>query len=184
MGVTMPTETRTERAGLLTARGNPLTLVGPGLKAGDVAPEVHLSAADLSVKTLDDLTDGGKHSALLIVVPSLDTSVCSLESQKFNTRIEELPDGVKAYVVSVDLPFAMTRWGNEQGNMKLEMLSDYRDHAFGRDYGVRIKENGLLARAIVVIGADKKIAYFAIVPELTNEPNYDEAIKAAQASAK
>jgi thiol peroxidase len=184
MGVTMPTETRNERAGILTVRGNPVTLVGPSLKAGDQAPEVHLSAADLSVKTLDDLTDGGKRSALLIVVPSLDTGVCSLESQKFNTRIEELPAGVKAYVVSVDLPFAMTRWGKEQGDMKLEMLSDYRDHAFGRDYGVRIKETGLLARAIVVVGADKKIAYFTIVPELTSEPNYDEAIKAAQASAK
>jgi len=180
----MPTDTLAERTGILTARGNPMTLVGPELKVGDTAPEVHLSASDLSVKTLDDLTDGGKRSALLIVVPSLDTGVCSLESQKFNARIDELPAGVKAYVVSVDLPFAMTRWGTEQGNMKLDMLSDYRDHAFGRDYGVRIKETGLLARSIVVVGANKKIAYFAIVPELTSEPNYDEAIKAAQASAK
>jgi len=179
----MPTETLTERTGLLTVRGNPITLLGPALKAGDTAPDLHLSAADLSVKTLDDLTGGGKNAALLIVVPSLDTGVCSLESQKFNTRIDELPAGVKAYVVSVDLPFAMTRWGTEQGNMKLEMLSDYRDHQFGRDYGVRIKETGLLARSIIVIGADKRIAYFAIVPELTSEPNYDEAIKAAQASA-
>ena len=180
----MATETLNERTGILTVRGNPVTLVGPSLKAGDAAPDVHLSAADLSVKSLDDLTEGGKRAALLIVVPSLDTGVCSLESQKFNTRIEELPAGVKAYVVSVDLPFAMTRWGNEQGNMQLEMLSDYRDHRFGRDYGVRIKETGLLARSIIVIGADKKIAYFAIVPELTSEPDYDAAIKAAQASAR
>ncbi|HVA28080.1 MAG TPA: thiol peroxidase [Candidatus Baltobacteraceae bacterium] len=180
----MSTETLTERAGLVTARGNPLTLLGPSLKAGDAAPETHLIAADMSVKTLDALTDGGKRAALLIVVPSLDTGTCSLESQKFNTRIGELPAGVTAYVVSMDLPFAMTRWGTEQGDMKLEMLSDYRNHAFGRDYGVRIKETGLLARSIVVVGADKRIAYFAIVPELTAEPNYDEAIKAAQASAK
>ncbi len=179
----MSTETLTERAGIITARGNPLTLVGPALKAGDPAPEVHLAAADLKTKTLDDLTDGGKRAALLIVVPSLDTGTCSLESQKFNTRIDELPAGVKAYVVSMDLPFAMTRWGTEQGNMKLEMLSDFRNHAFGRDYGVRIKETGLLARSIVVIGKDKHIKYFAIVPELTAEPNYDEAIKAAQSSA-
>lgn len=180
----MPTETLKERAGILTVRGNPITLLGPELKAGDAAPEVHLAAADLKDKTLDDLTDGGKRAALLIVVPSLDTGTCSIESQKFNTRIDELPAGVKAYVVSMDLPFAMTRWGTEQGNMKLEMLSDFRNHAFGHAYGVRIKETGLLARSIIVVGADKTIKYFTIVPELTSEPDYDAAIKAAQAVAK
>ncbi len=179
----MATDALPERAGLVTIRGNPLTLVGPTLKVGDAAPETHLAAADLSVMTLDRLTNGGKRVALLIVVPSLDTPTCALESQKFNARIDELPASVKAYVVSMDLPFAMTRWGTDVGGVKLEMLSDFRDHTFGRDYGVRIKETGLLARSVVVVGADKRIAYFTIVPELTAEPNYDEAIKAAQASA-
>jgi len=179
----MATETLNERVGILTARGNPLTLLGPTLTAGDPAPETHLVGSDMKVKTLDDLTGGGKHAALLIVVPSLDTGTCNIESRKFNDRIEELPANLKAYVVSMDLPFAMTRWGTEAGNMKLEMLSDYKNHAFGRDYGVRIKENGLLARTIIVIGADKRIKTFSIVPELTAEPDYDEAIKAAQASA-
>lgn len=179
----MATETLNERAGLLTARGNPLTLLGPSLKAGDAAPETHLIGADMKEQNLDALTDHGKRAALLIVVPSLDTGTCNIESRTFNDRIDELPANVKAYVVSMDLPFAMTRWGTEAGNMKLEMLSDYKNHAFGRDYGVRIKENGLLARSIIVIGADKRIKAFTIVPELTAEPNYDEAIKAAQASA-
>lgn len=180
----MTAGTLEERTGIVTARGNALTLLGPELKVGDAAPETSLAASDLSPKSLDDLTDGGKRAALLIVVPSLDTGVCSLESQKFNDRIEELPAGVKAYVVSMDLPFAMKRWGDEQGNMKLEMLSDFRDHKFGLAYGLRAKENGLLVRSIVVIGKDKKIAYYAIVPELTSEPNYDEAIQAAQAASK
>ncbi len=178
----MATQTLQERTGKLTARGNPLTLVGPELKAGDAAPEVHLTASDLSVKTLDDLTDHGKRTAMLIVVPSLDTSVCSTESHTFNTRIGELGANVQAYVVSVDLPFAQTRWCGAEGDVKLEMLSDYRDHRFGYDYGVRIKETGLLARAIFVIGADKRIRYVQLVPELTSEPNYDDAIKAAQSA--
>ncbi|MBV8638691.1 MAG: thiol peroxidase [Candidatus Eremiobacteraeota bacterium] len=179
----MATQTLQERTGKLTARGNPLTLVGPELKAGDAAPDVRLSAADLSVKTLDDLTDHGKRAAMLIVVPSLDTSVCSVESHTFNTRIGELGKNVQAYVVSMDLPFAQARWCGAEGDVSLEMLSDYRDHRFGYDYGMRIKETGLLARAIIIIGGDKRIKYVQLVPELTSEPNYDEAIKAAQASA-
>lgn len=178
----MATQTIQERTGKLTARGNPLTLLGRELKVGDKAPDLRLSAADLSVKTLDDLTDHGKSSAMLIVVPSLDTSVCSTESHTFNTRIGELGDNVRAYVVSMDLPFAQVRWCGAEGDVKLEMLSDYRDHRFGYDYGVRIKETGLLARAIIIIGGDQQIKYVQLVPELTSEPNYDEAIKAATAA--
>jgi thiol peroxidase len=180
----MSTQTVPERAGILTARGNPLTLLGRQLNVGDVAPDLGLSGADLSVKSLDDLLDGGKRAALLIVVPSLDTSVCSTESHKFNQRIGEFPDTVKAYVVSMDLPFAQGRWCGAEGDVKLDMLSDYRDHRFGYDYGLRIKENGLLARANVLIGPDRRIAYFELVPELTDEPNYDAVIKATQAAAK
>ncbi len=178
----MATQTVQERTGKLTVRGNPLTLLGPELKVGDPAPDLHLSAADLSVKTLDDLTDHGKRAAMLIVVPSLDTSVCSTESHTFNTRIGEIDEKVWVYVVSMDLPFAQARWCGADGDIKLEMLSDYRDHRFGYDYGVRIKETGLLARAIIIIGGDKRIKYVQLVPELTSEPNYDDAIKAAAAA--
>jgi thioredoxin-dependent peroxiredoxin len=171
-----------ERTGVVTGRGNPLTLLGSELKTGDRAPDVHLSAADLSIKTLDDLTDHGKHGALLIVVPSLDTPVCSTESQTFNKRLSELR-GVKPYIVSLDLPFAMTRWCGQIEGFSIDVLSDYRDHRFGIDYGVRIKENGLLMRSTFLIGPDKKLAYVEIVPEITQEPNYDATIKAAQALA-
>lgn len=180
----MTTQTIDERSGELTARGAALTLLGRRLQVGEAAPELHLTAGDFSVKTLDDLTAGGTRAAMLIAVPSLDTGVCSTESHTFNTRIGELPDGVKAYVVSMDLPFAQARWCGAEGNVALEMLSDYRDHRFGFDYGLRIKENGLLARAIVVIGKDRRISYVQLVPELTSEPNYDAAIRAAQEAAR
>ena len=180
----MATQTLQERTGKLVARGNPMTLLGPELKPGDKAPDVRLTAGDFSTKTLDDLTDHGKRAVMLITVPSLDTGVCSTESATFNRRIGELPANVKAYVVSMDLPFAQARWCGAQGDVKLEMLSDFKDHTFGYNYGVRAKENGLLARAIIIIGGDQTIKYVQLVPELTNEPNYDEAFTAAQSAVK
>ena len=177
----MATQTLPERSGAITFKGGPMTLLGSELKAGDPAPDLHLTAGDLSVKTLDDLLAGG--AAMFIAVPSLDTGVCSLESQKFNARLGELPAGVKAYVVSMDLPFAQARWCGAQGeNVTLGMLSDYRDHSFGRNYGLLIKELGLLARAVVVIGADKRVRYVQLVTETTNEPDYDAALAAAKAA--
>lgn len=173
--------TTLERNNVITAGGKPVTLVGPDLQAGDRAPDFTLAAADLSNRTLDDVTQNGTLNALLIVVPSLDTGVCSTESAKFNRRLGELPAGMKAYVVSRDLPFAQGRWAKEQGeDVNLEMLSDFRDHSFGPAYGVLIKESGLLARAIFIVGKDRTIAYKQLVPDITQEPNYDEVIEAAQ----
>jgi thioredoxin-dependent peroxiredoxin len=160
-----------------------MTLKGPKLRAGDPAPDFALTAADLSTVTPEILLDEGKRAAMLIVVPSLDTGVCSLESAKFNARAGELPDGVRAAVVSMDLPFAQVRWSSAQGDVKLDMLSDYRDRSFGVNYGLLIEELGLLARAIVVIAKDRTIAYVQIVPEVANEPDYDAALQAAAAAA-
>ncbi|MBV9271968.1 MAG: redoxin family protein, partial [Candidatus Eremiobacteraeota bacterium] len=98
--------TTTERQNVVTAGGKPVTLVGPELKSGDRAPDFTVAASDLSRRTLNDLTQNGTVNALLIVVPSLDTGVCSTESTKFNSRLGELPSDVKAYVISRDLPFA------------------------------------------------------------------------------
>ena len=102
----MTTQNVQERTGLVTFKGNPMTLLGPALQTGAPAPEFSLTASDMATMTLESLVDGGNRAAMLIVVPSLDTSVCSLESQTFNRRLGELPAGVTAYVVSVDLPFA------------------------------------------------------------------------------
>jgi thioredoxin-dependent peroxiredoxin len=172
-----------ERTGAITFKGKPMTLLGPELRAGDPAPEFMLTAGDLSTVTPEIMLDEGKRAALLIVVPSLDTNVCSIESQKFNARIGELPGDMRAAVVSMDLPFAQARWCGAQGEVKLEMLSDYRDHSFGLNYGLSIAELGLLARAIVVIGKDRSIAYVQLVREVADEPDYDAALKAAAAAA-
>jgi thioredoxin-dependent peroxiredoxin len=170
------------RSGVVTFKGKPMTLLGPELRAGDPAPRFALTAGDLSPVTLDIILDEGQRAALLIAVPSLDTPVCSLESQKFNGRLSELPDGVSAAVVSMDLPFAMGRWCGAQGDVKLQMLSDYRDHSFGLNYGLLIAELGLLARAIVVIDKNRNVSYVQIVREVADEPDYDAALKAAAAT--
>jgi thiol peroxidase len=158
-------------------------LSGPELHQGDPAPQFTLTAGDLSSVTLDTLLDEGRRAAMLIVVPSLDTSVCSLESKKFNDRRGELPANVATAVVSMDLPFAQARWCGAEGDIALQMLSDYRDRSFGANYGLLVKELGLLARAIVVIGKDRTIRYVQIVPEIAQEPDYDAALKAAAAAA-
>jgi thioredoxin-dependent peroxiredoxin len=179
----MTTQDLQERKGAITFKGNPMTLLGPALKAGDAAPDFHLTGGDLGVVNLDAALGNGANAAMFIVVPSLDTNVCSLESKKFNTRISELPADVKAFVVSMDLPFAMGRWCGAEGDITLGMLSDYRDHSFGLNYGLLIGELGLLARAVVVVGKDKKVRYVEIVPEVASEPDYDAAIAAAAKSA-
>lgn len=172
--------TTLERQNIVTAGGKPVTLVGPDLQVGDRAPDFTVAASDLSTRTLRDLLQDGKMNALLIVVPSLDTGVCSTESAKFNSRLDELPADVKAYVISRDLPFAQARWCQNTGDVKLEMLSDFRDHAFGPAFGVLVKESGLLARSLFLVTKDGTIAYKQIVPELTHEPEYDAVIAAAQ----
>jgi thioredoxin-dependent peroxiredoxin len=172
-----------ERTGVVTFKGQPMTLLGPELRVGAPAPEFTVTASDLSAVTREILLDEGSRAALLIVVTSLDTSVCSLESQKFNQRQGELLGGMRAGVVSMDLPFAQARWSAAQGDVKLDMLSDYRDHSFGINYGLLMKEIGLWARAIVIIGKDATIKYVQIVPEVATEPDYDAALKAAAAAA-
>lgn len=172
-----------QRAGAVTFKGKPMTLRGPELRSGDPAPQFELTAGDLSPVNLDILLDEGKRAAMLIVVPSLDTSVCSLESQKFNARLGELPADVHVAVVSMDLPFAQARWCGAQGDVKLDMLSDYRDRSFGLNYGLTIAELGLHARAIVVIGKDRTIRYVQLVREVADEPDYDAALRAAAEAA-
>jgi thioredoxin-dependent peroxiredoxin len=180
----MTTQQAPQRSGAVTFRGTPMTLVGPELTVGAPAPEFTLTGSDLAAVTLETLVDGGNRAAFLIVVPSLDTPVCSLESQTFNKRLAELPAGVAAFVVSMDLPFAMTRWSaTQEDDIKLGMLSDYRDHSFGPAYGLLIAELGILARAIVVIGKDKTVKYYSLVKEVSQQPDYDEALKAVTEAA-
>lgn len=169
-----------ERTGVVAFKGNPMTLLGPELKEGDAAPDVTLYARDLSPVAPLSAAEG--KARLFITVPSVDTSVCSLESKKFSEAVEGV-EGVAVYVVSEDLPFALNRWCAAEGVDNLTMLSDYRGAEFAKSWGLYLKELGLLARAVYVVDREGKVTYRQIVPEIASEPDYGAAIAAARAAA-
>ena len=157
-------------------RGNPLTLVGPELKAGDQAPD--FTVIDSSLQAVN-LAKTGNHTRIFSVVPSLDTPVCDAQTRRFNEAATQL-SGVDIYTVSMDLPFGQKRFCNSFAVDNVKMLSDHRDASFGAAYGTLIKELRILSRAIFVVGADNKLRYVEYVPEVGSHPNYDAALAAAQ----
>lgn len=166
-----------ERTGLVTLKGNPVTLVGNEAKVDQPAPDATLVANDLSEVALSSFK--GK-LCILTTVPSLDTPVCDTETRKFNEKAAELGDDAVVLAVSMDLPFAQARWCGAAGIENVQTLSDHRDAALGTSYGVLIKELRLLARAVFVIDKDGVIRYQELVEEVADEPDYDAALKAAQ----
>ena len=164
-----------ERQGVITFKGNPMTLIGPEVNVGDKAPNFTVLANDLSPITLE--TGKGK-TRLIVSVPSLDTPVCDLEVKRFNQEAAKLAD-VEVLVISMDLPFAQKRWCGAEGATNVKTASDHRDASFGQAFGVLIKELRLDTRAIFVVDANDTIVYKEIVSEVTQEPNYEAALKAA-----
>jgi thiol peroxidase len=175
------TTTPLERPRAITFKGTPMTLVGQELKVGDRAPEFEIAASDLSTVTWNDLSDKGTKAVLMILVPSIDTSVCSLETGKFNKHVASLPkDKIKVVAISADTPFAQKRWAIEERVDNLQMLSDHKERSFADAFGVRIKELGLLTRAIYLLDKDRIVRYIQTVPEVATEPDYDAVLKAAR----
>ena len=170
-----------ERKNVITFKGNPLTLIGPEIKAGSQAPDFKALAKDLSEVTL--ASSKGK-TRLISVVPSLDTPVCELQTKRFNEEASKLPSDIVVLTVSMDLPFAQTRFCGVQKTDKIICLSDHRDASFGKAYGVLIKELRLLARAIFIIGTDDKVLYAEYVKEVTQHPDYDKALNTLKAGAR
>jgi thiol peroxidase len=160
-------------------RGNPLTLIGPELKAGDSAPDFKL--VDNSLKNVS-LADTGSNVRIISVVPSLDTPVCDAQTKRFNEEAAKLP-GVDILTVSMDLPFAQKRWCGAFGVDKVKMLSDHRDGSFGTNYGTLIKDLRIESRAIFVLDQKNKIRHAEYVKEVADFPNYDTALAAARAAA-
>ena len=167
----------TERKNEVTFQGEPLTLTGMEIGPGDSMPHVKLLSNDLQEVNLEE-----QRSGVMIVasVPSLDTSVCSEETKRFNREAESLPGRVNLVVVSMDLPFAQGRWAQENGVTNVTLLSDHRQAAFGESFGVLIKEFRLLARAVFVVDAEEKIVYRQLVREIMDEPDYETALQAAR----
>lgn len=162
-----------ERTGIITMRGNPLTLIGNEVKVGDVAPDFVVLDNNLSPVKFSSFR--GK-TCILSSVPSLDTPVCDMETRKFNEEAGRLGPDVAILTVSMDLPFAQKRWCAAAGVDKVQTLSDHRDASFGTSYGVLIKELRLLARAVFLVDRKGIIQYIQLVKEVTKEPDYEAAL--------
>jgi len=161
----------------ITLKGNACNTNGDLPAVGSVAPEFTLVGGDLSNITLANYAGKKK---LLNIVPSLDTPVCATSTQKFNAAMAEKGDAV-AIVISADLPFAQGRFCSAEGIENVITASMMRDRNFAKDYGVLITDGplaGLTARAVVVLDENNQVVYTQLVPEITEEPDYDAALAA------
>jgi thioredoxin-dependent peroxiredoxin len=172
-----------DRKGAVTLRGNPITLGGSEIKAGQNAPD--FSALDNGLKPVK-LSEAKGKVIILSSVPSLDTPTCDTETRRFNQEAGKLGADVEIWTISRDLPFAQKRWCGAAGVTSVKTLSDFRERAFGPAYGVEIKDGpiaGLIARAVFVVGKDGKVKHVEYVKEIGSEPNYDAALAAAKSAA-
>ena len=165
-----------ERPGATTLKGNPFTLVGPELKAGDPAPDFEV--VDTGLQPVN-LAKTGNKVRIFSVLPSLDTPVCDAQTKRFNDEAAKL-NSIDIYTVSVDLPFAQKRWCGAFGIDNVKMLSDHKDASFGSRYGTLIKELRIESRAIFVVGPDNVIRHVEYVKEVGDHPNYEAALTAAR----
>ncbi len=161
----------------IALQGNPCNTNGDLPAVGAAAPEFKLVTTDLQDVGLGAYAGKKK---LLNIVPSLDTDVCAASTRKFNETFAGRDDAV-ALVISADLPFASGRFCTTEGLKNVAALSMMRSKNFAKDYGVLIEDGplaGLCARAVVVVGADDQVLYTQLVPEITQEPDYDAAMAA------
>ena len=161
-----------ERTGVITFKGNPMTLAGPELKIGEKVPDFVVVNNALEPVKLSDFKD---QVVVISSVPSIDTPVCELQTRRFNEEAAKL--NVKILTISMDLPFAQKRFCAAAGINAVVTLSDYKDRDFAAKFGLMIKELGLLTRAVFVIDKDGKLVYQEIVKEVTEQPNYEKAIE-------
>ena len=167
----------------VTLRGNPVTLEGSEVRLGQPAPD--FTAVDNSLAPVSLGQARGK-VVILSTVPSLDTPVCDTESRRFNEEATKLGADVEVWTVSMDLPFAQKRWCGAAGASRVKTLSDFRDRAMARAYGVLVGDGplkGLAARAVFVVGKDGTVRHVEYVKEIATEPNYGAALDAARQAA-
>jgi len=166
-----------ERTGLVTIKGNPVTLVGDELRLGDRAPDFTAVNTDMEDMSLSSFRG---YVLVLSSVFSLDTEVCGVETRRFNTEAAKLGPDVKVVTISMDLPFAQKRWCGSAGIDRVVTLSDHRTASFGQAYGVLIKGMRLLARAVLVVDRQGVVRHVQLVKEVTGEPDYEPVLAAVR----
>ena len=157
-------------------KGTPVKLSGNLVSVGDDAP-----TATVVTKSLKEKVVGGKSekTQILVIVPSVDTPTCDLETRTFNEKVSEIKNA-DLTIISVDTPFALKRFCAAKGIDNITVASDFRYHEIAKKYGVLVDSGlikGVLARSIFVI-KDGKVVYKQLVGEISAEPDYDAVLKA------
>jgi thiol peroxidase len=163
----------------ITLGGKPITVAGEIVKEGELFPSFKLTANDMS--DLNNSFIQGK-VAVISVLPSLDTPICSISTKKFNSEASGISPDVIILTVSRDLPFAQKRWCGAEGATKVVTASDYKYRNFAEATGTLWKDSELLCRAVFVVNKAGKTTYVDYIPEIGDEPDY-EAVTAAVKAA-
>ena len=161
-----------KRKGIVTMKGNPVTLVGSPVRENVPAPVFSALTKEMEPFRLSEL-EGKK--VLISVATSIDTSVCDMQTVRFNEEAGNIDNAV-ILSISMDLPAALTRYCADKGIENSIVLSDHKDADFGLKYGFLMEEHRLLARGIVVIDDQGMVRYVEVVPEIGTYPNYDKAL--------
>ena len=160
----------------ITLGGNPAETNGSIPSLNTTAANFTLTDVDLSSKSLNDY-DGFRK--ILNIFPSVDTGVCAASARKFNEEASSL-ENTKVLCISRDLPFAQSRFCAAEGIENVEMLSDFKDGSFGKEYGLEITKSaftGLHSRVVLILNEKNEIIYSEQVPEIGQEPDYASALK-------
>jgi len=165
---------------LVKAGDKYVTLLGHQVSTGDKAPNFKVVDQNFSPVSLTDFTT---KSVLISVVPSLDTGICSLQTKRFNDEVANLPDNLVILTISNDLPFAQKRFCKTENIDKIKVLSDSVWRDFGENYGLLIKDMGLLTRSIFLINDKGIVVYKELVANISQHPNYDAALNAIKSLA-
>ena len=165
----------------VTFGGKPVRLVGRHCEVGEKAPSFTLVDGSLQCVTSERFYGKGR---IYSVFPSVDTPVCSLQNIRFNRDAAQLGDDVVVLSVSVDLPFAQKRFCAAEGIDRVYVLSDYRELDFGLKYGFVLEGYRLLARGVVVVDRDDTVRYVEYVPEVSHEPDYEQALSVVRSLMK
>ena len=160
----------------VTMKGKPLTLIGQRLQVGEILPKVKLPDRFLKMVNLNSFV--GKVT-ILSIVPSIDTPTCEKQTHILSEENNGLDKTVNLITISRDLPFAQKRFAKKANIENIQFLSDYRSGEFGTRTGLLIKENRLLARAVIVLDRTGTIRYLEIVKELGHLPDMRKAFIAA-----
>jgi thiol peroxidase len=159
----------------VTLKGNPVSTIGDLPVVGSKAPEFSLVGTNLAdVKN----TDFAGKRVVLNIFPSLDTATCAASVRRFNVEASKLQDAA-VVCISKDLPFAHSRFCTTEGIENVVSASEFRSNTFGKNYGVMITDGplqGLMARAVVVLDKDGTVLHSQLVPEISEEPDYESAL--------